>query len=145
MKTLNIKIDCKDDGLYTEQDIVDKINQLLADIAEECDEFNDKRNAVKRNTKFVILEMTGYSNASYKILLEDYHRTKFDEGIDPYTKEIVDTLAGDYGIDVDSNFISYAKKNAAAKPDSPFKTVAVIDIINAMIKLKEKLNEEKGQ
>lgn len=100
---------------------------------------------VARNTKFVIREMTGYSNTSYKILLEDYYRTKFDKSIDPYIKEIVDTLAEDYGVNLDSDFISYAKKNATAKPDSPFQMVAIIDIINAMIKLKEKLNEEKDQ
>lgn len=98
---------------------------------------------IARNTKFVVREMTGYSNTSYKILLEDYCRTKFDKPIDPYIKEIVDTLAEDYSIDLDSDFISYAKKNATVKPDSPFQTVAIIDIINAMIKLKEKLNEEK--
>lgn len=101
-------------------------------------------NKITRNTKFVVREMTGYSNTSYKILLEDYCRTKIDKSIDPYIKEIVDVLAKDYGIDLDSDFISYAKKNATAKPDSPFKTVAIIDIINSMIKLKEKLNEEKN-
>jgi hypothetical protein len=106
---------------------------------EEC------RHKVARNTKFVVREMTGYSNTSYKILLEDYYRTKFDKSIDPYIKEIVNVLAKDYGVGLDSDFISYAKKHATAKPDSPFQTVAIIDIINAMIKLKEKLNEEKDQ
>lgn len=104
---------------------------------EEC------RHKVARNTKFIVREMTGYSNTSYKIFLEDYCRTKFDKSIDPYIKEIVDVLAKDYGVNLDSDFISYAKKNATAKPDSPFQTVAIIDIINAMIKLKEKINEEK--
>lgn len=108
-------------------------------------EEKQRRHNIARNTKFVVREMTGYSNTTYKILLEDYYRTKFDKPIDPYIKEIVDVLAKDYDVDLDSDFISYAKKNATAKPDSPFQTVAIIDIINAMIKLKERLNEEKDQ
>lgn len=119
----------------------DILSQLADDLLEE----KQRRHNIARNNKFVVREMTGYSNTTYKILLDDYYRTKFDKPIDPYIKEIVDTLAEDYGVDLDSDFISYAKKNATAKPDSPFKTVAIIDIINAMIKLKEKLNEEKDQ
>nr|DAR94952.1 MAG TPA: hypothetical protein [Caudoviricetes sp.] len=46
-------------------------------------------------------------------------------------------------INIDSDIISYAKRHARPKHDSPFQTIAIIDIINAMIKLKEKLNEEK--
>lgn len=124
--------------MYSSPDDITNING--DDLLEE----KGRRHNIARNTKFIVREMTGYSNTSYKILLEDYYRTKFDITIDPYIKEIVDTLAEDYGVDLDSNFISYAKKNATAKPDSPFQTVAIIDIINAMIKLKEKLNEEKN-
>lgn len=122
-------------------DFEDVIGKLYDDLLKE----NRRRHNIARNTKFVVREVTGYSNTSYKILLEDYYRTKFDKPIDPYIKEIVNVLAEDYGVDLDSDFISYAKKNATAKPDSPFQTVAIIDIINAMIKLKEKLNEEKDQ
>ena len=118
---------------------------ILSQLADNQLEEKQRRHNIARNNKFVVREMTGYSNTSYKILLEDYYRTKFDKSIDPYIKEIVDVLAKDYGVDLDSDFISYAKKNATAKPDSPFQTVAIIDIINAMIKLKEKLNEEKDQ
>lgn len=116
------------------------IQGLMDDLLNE----QQRRHNIARNTKFVVREMTGYSNTSYKILLEDYYRTKFDKPIDPYIKEIVDVLAEDYGIDLDSDFISYAKKNATTKPDSQFQTVAIIDIVNAMIKLKEKLNNENA-
>lgn len=122
-------------------DFEDIIGKLANDVLEE----EQRRYKIARNTKFVVREMTGYSNTSYKILLEDYCRTKFDKPIDLYIKEIVDALAEYYVIDLDSDFIAYAKKNATAKPDSPFQTVAIIDIINAMIKLKEKTNEEKDQ
>lgn len=51
-------------------------------------------------------------------------------------------MAEDYGIEVDSDFISYAKRHAKPKPDSPFQTIAIIDIINAMIKLKDKIGDK---
>lgn len=131
--------------LYKDVIDFDEVKDVLSQLTDDLLEEKQRRHKVARNTKFVIQEMTGYSNTSYKILLEDYYRTKFDKPIDPYIKEIVDVLAKDYGVNLDSDFISYAKKNATAKPDSPFQTVAIIDIINAMIKLKEKLNEEKDQ
>lgn len=130
--------------LYKDVKDFDEVKDVIQESMNDLVKEKERRHKIARNNKFIVREMTGYSNTSYKILLEDYYRTKFDKTIDPYIKEIVDTLAEDYGVDLDSNFISYAKKNATAKPDSPFQTVAIIDIINAMIKLKEKLNEEKN-
>lgn len=144
MKTITINIDCKNNDLYTEQDVVNKINRLLEDIAEECDMYKDKVDAVARNTKFIICEMSGCSNSEYKQLLEDYRMNRLKKPSDPYIKEVVDILGKDYGFDLDSTFVSYAKRNIEPRRDSPFQTVAIIDIINAMIKLKEKLNEEKN-
>lgn len=146
IETVSIKVpDDIKKQLYKDVTDFDEVKNVLSQLADDLLEEKERHRNIARNTKFVIREMTDYSNSSYKILLEDYYRTKFDKPIGPYIKEIVDTLAEDYGVDLDSDFISYAKKNATAKPDSPFQTVAIIDIINAMIKLKEKLNEEKDQ
>lgn len=93
-----------------------------------------KENVRHRNTKFVVREMSGLSNKEYKQLLEAHRADRYKKAIDPYIKEV---------IDVNSDIISYAKRHARPKHNSPFQTVAIIDIINAMIKLKEKLNEEK--
>ena len=116
------------------------ISKLSDDVLEE----KERRNIIiPRNTKFVVREMSGLSNKEYKQLLEEYRSNKFKKpsNCDPYIKEIVDVLAEDYGIEVDSDFISYAKCHAKPKPDSPFQTIAIIDIINAMIKLKDKEDE----
>lgn len=86
--------------------------------------------------------MSGLSNKEYKQLLKYYHTNKLKKASDPYIKEIVDVLAEDYGIEVDSDFISYAKRNSKPKEDSPFQTIAIIDIINAMIKLKKKVGDK---
>lgn len=98
---------------------------------------------VPRNTKFVVREMSGLSNKEYKNLLKEYNSRISEKpaDYDPYIKEIVNVLSEDYGIEVDSDFISYAKRHAKPKPDSPFQTIAIIDIINAMIKLKDKEDE----
>lgn len=116
------------------------ISKLSDDVLEE----KERRNIIiPRNTKFVVREMSGLSNKEYKQLLEEYSSNKFKKpsNCDPYIKEIVDVLAEDYRIEVDSDFISYAKCHAKPKPDSPFQTIAIIDIINAMIKLKDKEDE----
>lgn len=123
---------------YNVKDIEDTVSKLFDDVIEE----KERRNIiVPRNTKFVVREMSGLSNKEYKQLLKYYHTNELKKASDPYIKEIVDVLANDYGIDIDSDFISYAKRHANPKPDSPFQTIAIIDIINAMIKLKDKINE----
>lgn len=123
---------------YNIKDIKDTISKLNDGILEEKERHNI---IVPRNTKFIVREMSGLSNKEYKQLLKYYHTNEMKKVRDPYIKKIVDVLAEDYGIEVDSDFISYAKRHAKPKPDSPFKTVAIIDIINAMIKLKDKINE----
>lgn len=116
----------------------DKISKLSDDVLEE----KERRNIIiPRNTKFIVREMSGLSNKEYKQLLKYYHANELKKVTDPYIKEIVEVLAKDYGIDVDSDFISYVKRHAKPKEDSPFQTIAIIDIINAMIKLKNKINE----
>lgn len=123
---------------YNVKDIEDTVSKLFDDVIEE----KERRNIiVPRNTKFVVREMSGLSNKEYKQLLKYYHTNELKKATDPYIKEIIDILANDYGIDIDSDFISYAKRHAKPKPDSPFQTIAIIDIINAMIKLKDKINE----
>ena len=97
---------------------------------------------VPRNTKFIVREMSGLSNKEYKKLFKYYHTNELKKASDPYIKEVVDVLAEDYGIEVDSDFVSYAKRHAKPKPDSPFQTIAIIDIINAMIKLKDKIGDK---
>lgn len=119
-------------------DVITKLNEDLLAGKEYCDIVRH------RNTKFVVREMSGLSNKEYKQLLENYRADRYKKAIDPYIKDVVDILAKDYGIDVISDIISYAKRHARPKHNSPFQTVAIIDIINAMIKLKEKLNEEKN-
>lgn len=111
------------------------INKLTDDALEE----KERRNIIiPRNTKFIVREMSGLSNKEYKQLLKYYHTNELKKANDPYIKEIVDVLAEDYSIEIDSDFISYAKRHAKPKPDSSFQTIAIIDIINAMIKLKKK-------
>lgn len=120
----------------------DKISKLSDDILEE----KECRNIIiPRNTKFIVREMSGLSNKEYKQLLKYYHTNELKKAIDPYIKEIVNVLAEDYGIEVDSDFISYAKRHAKPKPDSPFQTIASIDIINAMIKLKDKIGDKENE
>lgn len=111
------------------------INKLTDDALEEKERHNI---IVPRNTKFIVREMSGLSNKEYKQLLKYYHTNELKKANDPYIKEIVNVLAEDYSIEIDSDFISYAKRHAKPKPDSPFQTIAIIDIINAMIKLKKK-------
>lgn len=98
-----------------------------------------------RNTKFVVREMTGISNKEYKQLLKDYKENRIKNSSDPYIKEIVDVLANDYCVEVNSDFISYAKILTKPKADSRFKSVAIIDIINAMIKLKNKIKDKEDE
>lgn len=116
----------------------DENSKLTDDILEEKERHNI---IVPRNTKFVVREMSGLSNKEYKQLLKYYNTNELKKACDPYIKEVVDVLAEDYGIEVDSDFISYAKRYSKPKPDSPFQTIAIIDIINAMIKLKDKEDE----
>lgn len=40
---------------------------------------------------------------------------------------------------------SYAKRHSKPKEDSPFQTIAIIDIINAMIKLKKKVDDKENE
>lgn len=123
------------DIAYNVKDIEDTISKLDDHILEE----KERRNIIiPRNTKFIVREMSGLSNKEYKQLLKYYHTNEPKKAIDPYIKEIINVLAKDYDIEVDSDFISYAKRHAKPKPDSPFQTIAIIDIINAMIKLKKK-------
>lgn len=123
------------DIAYNVKDIEDTISKLDDHILEE----KERRNIIiPRNTKFIVREMSGLSNKEYKQLLKYYHTNEMKKASDPYIKEIVDVLAEDYGIEVYSDFISYAKRHAKPKPDSPFQTIAIIDIISAMIKLKKK-------
>lgn len=133
---------------YSSPDGIININKMykraISKLSDDVLEEKERRNIIiPRNTKFVVREMSGLSNKEYKQLLEEYHSNKFKKpsNCDPYIKEIVDILAEDYGIEVNSDFISYAKCHAKPKPDSPFQTIAIIDIINAMIKLKDKEDE----
>lgn len=120
----------------------DEISKLSDDVIEE----KECRNIIiPRNTKFIVREMSGLSNKEYKQLLKYYHTNEMKKASDPYIKEIVDVLAEDYDIEVDSDFISYAKRHAKPKPDSPFQTIAIIDIINAMIKLKDKIGDKENE
>lgn len=118
------------------------INKLSDDVLEE----KERRNIIiPRNTKFVVREMSGLSNKEYKQLLKDYKEDRMKKSSDPYIKEIVDVLANDYGVEVNSDFISYAKNLAKPKEDSRFKSVAIINIINAMVKLKNKIKGKKDE
>ena len=123
---------------YDIETITGSISELSDEILKEKERHNI---IVPRNTKFVVREMSGLSNKEYKQLLKYYNTNELKKACDPYIKEIVDVLAEDYGIEVDSDFISYAKRHAKPKPDSPFQTIAIIDIIKAMIKLKDKEDE----
>lgn len=130
------------DIAYNVKDIEDTISKLDEYILEE----KERRNIIiPRNTKFIVREMSGLSNKEYKQLLKYYHTNEMKKTSDPYIKEIVDVLAEDYGIEVDSDFISYAKRHAKPKPDSPFQTIAIINIINAMIKLKDKIGDKENE
>lgn len=129
------------DIAYNVKDIEDTISKLDECILEE----KERRNIVPRNTKFIVREMSGLSNKEYKQLLKYYHTNEMKKTSDPYIKEIVDVLAEDYGIEVDSDFISYTKRHAKPKPDSPFQTIAIINIINAMIKLKDKIGDKENE
>ena len=130
------------DIAYNVKDIEDTISKLDDYILEE----KERRNIIiPRNTKFIVREMSGLSNKEYKQLLKYYHTNEMKKASDPYIKEIVDVLAEDYRIEVDSDFISYTKRHAKPKPDSPFQTIAIIDIINAMIKLKKKVGDKEDE
>lgn len=124
---------------YDIETITGSISELSDEILKEKERHNI---IVPRNTKFVVREMSGLSNKEYKQLLKYYNTNELKKVCDPYIKEVVDVLAEDYGIEVDSDFISYAKRHAKPKPDSPFQTIAIIDIINAMIKLKDKIGDK---
>ena len=125
------------------------IEAIIGSIGELADEILKEKDRLKiirpRNTKFVVREMSGCSNKEYKQILKDYEENRIKKSSDPYIKEIVDVLANDYGVEVNSDFISYAKKLAKPKEDSRFKSVAIIDIINAMIKLKDKVGDEEDE
>lgn len=125
-----------------------KIKLNLDELCKYEEERNTKR-LIKiirpRNTKFVVREMTGMSNKEYKQLLKDYKENRIKKSSDPYIKEIVDVLANDYCVEVNSDFISYAKILTKPKADSRFKSVAIIDIINAMIKLKNKIKDKEDE
>lgn len=130
------------DIAYNIKDIKDTISKLDDYILEEKER---RKIIIPRNTKFIVREMSGLSNKEYKQLLKYYHTNEMKKASDPYIKEIIDILANDYGIDIDSDFISYTKCHAKPKPDSPFQTIAIIDIINAMIKLKKKVGDKEDE
>lgn len=129
--------------------IVNDIDDLENTISKLSDDILKEKERLKiirpRNTKFVVREMTGMSNKEYKQLLKDYKENRIKKSSDPYIKEIVDVLANDYCFEINSDFISYAKFSTKPKPDSPFKSVAIIDIINAMIKLKNKIKNKEDE
>ncbi len=135
MRMLNIKINCKDNGLYTEQDVVDKINQLLADIAEECNEHNeDRHNSVARNTKFVVRKMTSMSNKEYKAFLKKFKEKevmRYDETSQCF-EDILKISSLEFDHEVILKAVDVYNRN-------------VYHLNKALLKLKEKLNEEKDQ
>lgn len=135
MKMLNIKISCKDNDLYIEQDIVDKINQLLADIAEECNENNkDRDNIVARNTKFVVRKMTTMSNKDYKAFLKKF-KEKEEMACHVWFQSFEDILKISE-LDLDHEVIIEAAN---------IYNRSIYHLNKALLKLKEKLNEEKDQ
>lgn len=90
----------------------DEISKLSDDVIEE----KERRNIiVPRNTKFVVREMSGLSNKEYKQLLKYYNANELKKACDPYIKEVVDVLAEDYGIEVDSDFIMRLLKICSRK------------------------------
>ena len=104
--------------------------KLANDLLEE----KQRRYKIARNTKFVVREMTDMSNREYKEWLSKYNKK---EGIRNYHfRDDYDRIIKLSGLDIDNDIIL----------DLMFvSNLYYKNLVNALLKLKEKLNEEKDQ
>lgn len=111
----------------------DRTDKLLTELADNFLEEKHRSRNIARNTKFVVREMTGMSNKDYKAFLKKFKEkevTRYDE-----TPQCFEDILKIIGLEFDHEVILEA-----------------VDIYNrnvyhlnkALLKLKEKLNEEKN-
>lgn len=112
-----------------DSDIIDIMTRLNEDFLKE----QERRDIIRsRNTKFVVREMSGWTNKRYKEFLREYEaleqiHTYFYY---PYYNDIIDLSGLNDIIDKDVILESMYCSTSSAK-----------DLVNTLLKLKEKLNE----
>ena len=114
-----------------DSDVIDIITRLNEDFLKEQERMEIVRH---RNNKFVIKEFFGFSNKEYKAYLKKYN--KKDELHDYHFRSYYGNIIHLSGLNVDTEFI--LESMYMSKIDSK-------KLIAALLKLKEKLNEEKDQ
>ncbi len=106
------------------------IQGLMDDLLNE----QQRRHNIARNTKFIVRVMTGMSNREYKKWLSKYN--KKEEIPFYHFRDDYDRIIKLSGLDIDNDIIL----------DLMFvSNLYYKDLVNALLKLKEKLNEEKDQ
>lgn len=114
-----------------DSDVINIMTKLNEDFLKEQELMENVRH---RNTKFVIKEFFGFSNKEYKAYLKEYN--KKDELHDYHFRSYYESIIKLSGLDVDTEFI--LESMYMSKLDSK-------KLIAALLKLKEKINEEKDQ
>lgn len=114
-----------------DSDVIDIMTRLNEDFLKE----QERQDIVRsRNTKFVIKEFFGFSNKEYKAYLKKYN--KKDALHDYHFRSYYENIIHLSGLNVDTEFI--LESMYMSKLDSK-------KLISTLLKLKEKLNEEKDQ
>lgn len=110
----------------------DRTDKLLTELADNFLEEKHRSHNIARNTKFVVREMTGMSNKDYKAFLKKFKEkeaTRYDETSQCF-EDILKISSLEFDHEVILEAVDVYNRN-------------VYHLNKALLKLKEKLNEEK--
>ena len=111
----------------------DRTDKLLTELADNFLEEKHRSRNIARNTKFVVREMTGMSNKDYKAFLKKFKEkevTRYDE-----TSQCFEDILKISELELDHEVVLEAANQYNR---------SVYHLNKALLKLKEKLNEEKN-
>lgn len=111
----------------------DRTDKLLTELADNSLEEKHRSRNTARNTKFVVREMTGMSNKDYKAFLKKFKEKeamRYDE-TSQYFEDILKISSLEFDHEVILEAVDVYNRN-------------VYHLNKALLKLKEKLNEEKN-
>jgi hypothetical protein len=112
----------------------DRTDKLLTELADNFLEEKHRSRNIARNTKFVVREMTGMSNKDYKAFLKKFREKevmRYDE-MSQCFEDILKISSLEFDHEVILEAVDVYNRN-------------VYHLNKALLKLKEKLNEEKDQ
>lgn len=112
----------------------DDFDDIIGKLADDVLKEKHRSRNIARNTKFVVHEMTGMSNKDYKAFLKKFKEkevTRYDE-----TSQCFEDILKISGLELDHEVILEAANQYNR---------SIYHLNKALLKLKEKLNEEKDQ